>query len=325
MTKKITSENFIKAEKEAFERNIPIRRALRKYSSREGELELLNAYKVMSLVKPRPHNSHKGDFGRLVIIAGSDLYPGALQLAALSALRCGAGIVTVVTTERAAVCLSASIREATVFTMPSQDGFMDPNGCESKLTELIKNASAVLIGCGLGQSENTCKILELTLSEAECPVILDADGINLASTCIECVRKAKALIMTPHPGELARLAGLIRADAVKNRCEVAENVRRITGGVLVSKSSATLILDGKSCMVSARGNSGLARGGSGDMLAGMIASFAAQGYKPSEAAIIGVTVEGLACERACKKTGERGVLPSDIIASLPGLFKTYGV
>ncbi len=327
MKRFITEESFKKAEKTAFDKNIPIRREVIKRSSPNGDMEIIDPCKVIKLVRPRAYNSHKGDFGKLIIIGGSDRYPGALQLSALSALRCGAGIVTAVTTNAAALALSSSVREATLYPLPSDgSGFISPDEHTGEIVSMIKSASAVLIGSGLGQGEGCKRLLELVLENSECPIILDADGINIASSRIECLRKrkAKALILTPHVGELARLSGASVSDVKYERFTYAKKIHRETGAVVVAKSSSTVVASDR-FYLSVSGNCGLARGGSGDMLAGIISSFAAQGYSAETASIIGVSVSGLACERAVRKFGTRGVLPSDIIAELPGLFKKYGV
>lgn len=323
MKDRITNTDFIKAEKTASERDLHIRRAIAPYRSGSGEIEILNPRKVIKLVKPRPENSHKGSFGRLVLISGSDRFPGAAQLSALAALRSGAGLVTVITTSLAAEALASSVREATLLPLDSDGaGFMLPNGKEETAAGLIASADALLIGPGLGTAEGSLKMLEIALENAACPIILDADGINLVSTRIEFLRKAKTgLILTPHPAELARLSGAPLAEVLGDRLKYARKIAEEYGCTVVSKSSGTLITGGGKIALSVRGNNGLARGGSGDLLAGLIASFAAQGYSPAEAAEIGVTLQGLACEIAAKRLSRRGVLPSDIIDCLPLLFK----
>ena len=321
--KYISIENFKSAENKAFAEDIHIRRAVRRFCSRSGEIEVLEPRKVLKLVKTRAENSHKGSFGRLVFIGGSDRYAGAVQLASLAALRSGVGLLSVVTSERAAMALSCSARESTLLPVPSDnDGFMYPNAKIDDILELIKKADAVLLGCGLGTGDGCLELVELVINNSECPIILDADGINLVSSRIELLRRAKAeLILTPHPAELARLCGAPLDEVMSYRFGSARRLADEIGCTVVSKSSGTLILGDGRAYLSVRGNNGLARGGSGDLLAGLIASFAAQGYSPVDCAKIGVTLQGLTCETASKRLSRRGMLPSDVIDFLPLLFK----
>lgn len=295
-----------------------------KYCSADGEIEVLEPRKVLELVKPRAENSHKGSFGRLVFIGGSDRYPGAVQLASLAALRSGVGLLSVVTSERAALALSCTAREATLLPVPSDaKGFMRADAEKTdEIVELLKKADAVLLGCGLGTGDGCLELVELVIKNAECPIILDADGINLVLGRIELLRRAKAeLILTPHPAELARLSGVSLAEVTADRFRYAKELSDRIGCTVVSKSSGTLICNDGKAYLSVRGNNGLARGGSGDLLAGLIASFAAQGCSPVECAMIGVTLQGLCCEIASRKLSRRGMLPSDVIDCLPLLFK----
>lgn len=324
--KRISFKNLEKAHNTSVCENIHIRKAVSRYLGDDGELAVLSVCKALKLVKPRPHYSHKGTFGRLTVIAGSDRYPGAAQLSALSALRCGAGLVCVITTQKAAVSLSASVREATVFPLKSgEDGFIDKDAVLEKFDEIkgiLASSDAVLFGCGLGKSDGCRMLRDYVAENVLCPVIFDADGINLVSERIECLRKAKAkVILTPHPMELARLTGSPEACAknhAKCAVEFAGNYKNVT---LVAKSADTVIADRNHAFLSLRGNSGLAKGGSGDMLAGIIASLAAQGYSPLAAAILGVTVQGLCCEAVSLRASKRSMLPSDIINEMPKLFK----
>ncbi len=320
----ISEKNFVLAEKTAKERDIHIFKAASEYFEDSGEIRIADARKVMELVRPRPENSHKGSFGRLVIIAGSERYPGAPQLCALAALRCGVGLCAVVTTSTPASALAVNAKEATLLKVSHDEkGFMSPTpGEHDDLSELLASADAVLIGPGLGKGAGCLKILEYTLETANCPIIIDADGINLVCGRIEFLRKAKAEpILTPHPAELARLCGAPLSEILENRAAYAKLAREKTGGVIVAKSAGTLIASRGGLALSMRGNSGLAKGGSGDLLAGIIASFAAQGYPWEEAALIGATVQGLACELATQRLSRRSTLAGDVIAALPLLFQ----
>lgn len=321
---KISAENLIKAENTAAARDIHISKAIRPYLKFGGEIEVLDARKVIELVKKRPENSHKGSFGKLVLIAGSQRFPGAAEISALAALRSGAGLVTVITTERAANALAVNAKEATLFEASCDErGFISPTPEErEEIAEIILSASAVLVGPGLGTGKGCLETLKLAIKTAECPIILDADGLNLVCGRIEFLRKAKAEpILTPHPAELARLCAAETGEVLKNRPKFAAELSKASGCTVVAKSAGTVIASGGREYLSVRGNCGLSKGGSGDFLAGLIASFAAQGYSPADCAKLGATIQGLCCEEATKRLSRGGVLISDIIGELPMLFK----
>lgn len=281
---------------------------------------------IFSLIKKRPLNSHKGVFGRLVIIAGSDRFPGAAQIATIAALRSGVGLVRVFSTEKACMALSISAKEATLFPCPADDNcfMVADNRVTNGLRDALSSASAVLIGCGLGATENTLKILETVIENAICPIIIDANGINLVSGRIELLRKAKKeVILTPHPAELSRLAGKTIPETIENRYECARQIHEQTGATVVSKSCATVVVSGEGCHLLTFGNDGLAKGGSGDLQAGLTASFAAQGLSPASSGILGSGILGIGCEEVSRRLSKTGMLAGDILYYLPRLFKKY--
>lgn len=321
MSKFISENDFIAAEAKAIREDIPVKKAIKPNG---GEIQILNKRKVFKLVKKRSPNSHKGTFGRLVCITGSDRFPGAAQISALAALRSGTGLVEVITTHSSAVSLSSAIKEATLLPLDSgSNGFIVAS--ESALQQIensISKANAILIGCGLGNTADTIKILEIVIEKANCPIIIDADGINALSTRIELLRKARTdIVLTPHPAELARLCGADIGEVIANRYKFAKALSDKYGVTVVSKSASTLILSSSGDYLSLYGNDGLAKGGSGDLLAGLIASFLAQGYSSNDAARLGVVVLGLGCESVSKKLSRTGMLASDILDYLPLLFK----
>lgn len=321
--KKISNKDFLIAEKKAFDNDLPIRDTVFEHSGDEGDLLVIEPCKVLELVKPRANNAHKGCFGKLVFICGSDRYPGAAQLASLAALRSGVGLLQVITTKRSAISLSSKISEATLFPLDAdKSGFMDSRGYEDELAQIISSADAVLVGCGLGTTHGPDKILDLATQNAKKTLILDADGINLVSRRIECLKKTKAkLVLTPHPAELARLCRCDIKYVTADRFTYAKRISDEYGATVVAKSSSTIIVGDGKAFLSVVGNSGLARGGSGDLLAGLISSFAAQGISTVDSAAIGVTLQGICCEMASERLSRRGMLPSDILEELPRLFK----
>ncbi len=300
---------------------MPMKKAINPHG---GEIEIINIRKVIKLVKKRSPNSHKGSFGRLVCVVGSDRFMGAAQISTLAALRSGVGLLEVVTTENAAIALSTAIKEATLLPIESgDDGFIVSSELAlRKIEESIKKADAVLIGCGLGNTPNTIKILEKIIETANCPIIIDADGINALSNSIELLRKAKTdVILTPHPAELARLVNADISEVLANRYYFSKRISDEYGVTVVAKSASTLIISKDSDYLSVFGNDGLAKGGSGDLLAGLISSFVAQGYSASEASMLGVAILGLSCERVSKKLSRTSMLASDILNCLPLVFR----
>ncbi len=326
-TSSISWEALYKAELEAKENNVHISTVLEPDG---GDIQVVNKYVAESLMRKnigsRPVNGHKGTFGRLLSLVGADRYPGAAAISTMSALRSGVGLVSVCTTERVAISLASNVRECTLFPCHSdEDGFIKPTEHElSEILKLLESCDAVLIGCGLGQSESTMAVLEAALENANCPIIIDADGINLVSKRIELLRKAKTdVTLTPHPMELSRLAGTDMKTAVSNRYEIAKKLASDYGVTVVSKSSETLIVKADEAYVTMFGNDGLSKGGSGDLLAGLIASFTAQGKAPATAAILGTYAMGASCEEVSKRLSRTGMLASDIISYLPELFKNF--
>ena len=329
MSDRISFKALRDAEIYAQEHDVHIRSCIRPDG---GELEIVTLQDAEKLVRKRPVNSHKGTFGRLLCIAGSDRFPGAAQLCTLAALRSGVGIVNLFSTEPACRAATINMPEATLTPLPSDEsGYIAAD--ERAMTALydeIDKSTAVLIGCGMGKSDNALKILKAVILRAACPVIIDADGINLVSGCIQWFRKARTestsgaeLIFTPHPAELARLAGVSTGEAIADRYRIAKRLSQELGAVVVAKSSATIAVSGSSGYVMMFGNDGLAKGGSGDMLAGLTASFAAQGLKVCDAARLSPVILGMACEEVSAELSTTGMLARDILSCLPKLFKKF--
>ena len=321
MKKFISLAAFSQAEDAAFEKNLPVNEVI---SPNGGDMEIVDMCKVKELYPKRSINGHKGTFGRLLLIVGSDRFMGAAQLSTLSALRSGVGIASVISTNEAIRALAISAKEAT-FTRAdtSSDGFIIASEENiAKIKQELEKATAVLVGCGLGNTPDTVKILETVILNANCPIIIDADGINALTSRIELLRTAKTeVVLTPHVGELARLCDTDINYAAKHRAELAKSLSEKYGCTIVAKSSSTVIAGSAKMYLIAFGNDGLARGGSGDMLAGMISSLIAQGVNACDASVLGSALMGLACEDLTQTHSTRGILASDIINHLPLLFK----
>ena len=281
---------------------------------------------LQSMLRPRDAGSNKGDYGRLLCVCGSEGMAGAAVMSAGAALRCGAGIV-----EAALPCsiypiVAVRLTEAVYTLLDSASDGSLPRQEEEKLFAALARASACLVGCGLGKSPAARSEVLGVIRNSAVPVVVDADGINLVSEHIDALKEAKApLILTPHPGEMGRLLGTDAADVQSRREECARVFAEKHRVILVLKGAGTLVAspDGR-LYRNATGNPGMARGGSGDVLAGMIGSFLAQGIGPFEAAAGAVYLHGLAGDRCASRLSQYGMLPTDLIGVLPELFHEIG-
>ncbi len=283
---------------------------------------ILSKKSVSALIPKRKTNAHKGTFGALLNISGSDNFIGAAALSTLAALRCGAGLVTLASTKNVISSVSSSIYEST---------FLHLKGSKKADTEIISNnlekKSAVLLGCGRGNDEITFELCSKLLENASCPIILDADGINCLSGRIDILRKTKSeVILTPHLGEFSKICEQSIESIVENKFEISKEFCQKYGVNLVLKGAGTLITTKKGQQfISPVGNNGLSRGGSGDVLAGMIASFVAQffaqGLEIEKAVCLAVFLHGFTADELALKISKQCMLPSDLINELPLLLK----
>lgn len=284
----------------------------------------MTEYKILAKKLPvRKENSHKGDFGTLTVIGGSSFYRGAPALNICAALRCGVGIVRLASTERVIASVSASVNEAVYLPLKENDkGGIDSSDFISRQTTVLLSSS-VLVGCGMTASHDTETVVSSLLSNAECPIVIDADGLNSIKTCPERLKNAKVTpIITPHIGEMSRLTGLSVKEISENPLTVAKAFSSEYKCVTVLKDSVTVITDPSGeHYVYAAPNSGLAKGGSGDVLSGMIVSLCAQGIYPYDAAQCGVILHGLAGRIASESLSAESMLPTDIISHLPDAYK----
>ena len=263
---------------------------------------------------PRPPRSHKGTFGRVLVVGGSLGMSGAAHLCAKAAYRAGAGLVEIFAPEGNRVIYQIGLPEA-LLTL------YDPENLDkTALRAAIDRADAVAIGMGLGTRETTVRLLETVLRHARVPVVLDADALNTLAAHDELrplLAEAKApLILTPHLGEAARLLNASVADIAGDLSLFARQLAREAGATIVLKDARTLISDGERLSLNTFGNNGMATGGSGDVLSGVIAAFLAAGSPPFKAAELGVLAHALAGDAAREHRGAHGTMASDIIEGL---------
>lgn len=282
-------------------------------SSRYGSLTTDAVFQQLPVRDPA---SHKGSHGRVLEICGSSRYRGAAVLAAKGALCCGAGLLTVAAEEVVCSAITAHLPEAILLPL-SENSF-------DELSEAVGKASSILYGCGRGRGHED--LIHKILQSATCPVIIDADGINDLSSNINVLKDAKSsVILTPHPGEMARMLNIDIEHVQSDRTGVAMRFAEKHGVTVLLKGPDTVIADQNGCMIiNATGNAGLAKGGSGDLLAGMIAALAAQGLDPLYAAAVGAHLHGLAADRTALRLSQYSMLPSDILDDLAGIFVEYG-
>ena len=280
------------------------------------ELLHMDEHRVSRLLPRRKRDSHKGDYGKLLLLCGSRGFTGAAALSAMGALRAGAGLVYLGVPESIYAIEAVKLTEPVVLPLPD-DGGMVSKEAVPVIRELLPKMDAVLFGCGSGLGEGPEAVLKLLLAEFHKPLVLDADGITLLSGHIDLLRgRTGPVILTPHDGEFQRLNPGPGDRAV----QTMEMAKRL-GATVLRKGHRTLITDGETCWENSTGNPGMAAGGSGDVLAGIIVSLLGQGIGPLEAAACGAYLHGLAGDVCAGELGEYGMLPTDLLERLPRLLK----
>ena len=273
---------------------------------------------IMDRLPSRPVHANKGTFGKLLNVAGCGSYIGAAILSSKAALRIGTGLVTLATTEYVIGAAAAAMPECVYLPLHQDDrGYI--YGANAKLlAEAAQSSTAVSAGCGMGNNENTAEIVRTLLKSGNCPIILDADGINCISDNINVLKdNDRPIILTPHPGEFARLLGKSVPEVQAGRLELARSFAEDNGVVLLLKGRNTVIASPDGIVtVNPTGNSALAKAGSGDVLTGIIAGLAAQGVQPYDAAVLGAYLHGKCADELVKSQNPASVLASELIDGL---------
>lgn len=274
-----------------------------------SDVELLTAADVCSLLPRRRRTTHKGDYGHLLVIAGSEGYTGAPVLCAHAAARSGVGLVTLAVPRDVYAIVAANCPPE---VMPQP---LDKLGS-------LADYDAVALGPGLGQAAETQRMVQGWMSSSPRPLVVDADGLNALARNSSLLNTLNVpLVLTPHPGEMSRLCRKQLRDVQAHRWEVARQFARDHGVVLALKGAGTIVTDRSGRLwVNLTGNPGMAKGGIGDALTGIIGALLAQGLPALDAARTGVFVHGLAGDMASERCGERSMLASDLIASLGAAF-----
>ena len=281
------------------------------------QIQSLDHSSVLNMLPDRDPFGHKGTFGRVLLLCGSRGFTGAAYLAAMGALRTGAGLVFLGVPESIYAIEAVKLNEPVVFPLPEEEGKLSPQAI-GEILERLPQMDAVLMGCGLGQSPGTLEVAKTVLEQAKCPVVLDADGINVLREHKDILRgRANPTILTPHDGEFLRFGGKLGED----RMASARQFSREWNCILLLKGHCTCITDGCTAYLNHTGNPGMAVGGSGDVLAGMIVSLLGQGLPPLEAAACGAWLHGAAGDLCADEMGQYGMLPTDMLTRIPRLMK----
>lgn len=272
----------------------------------------------------RPNTSHKGDYGRVLVVGGSRGMAGAACLAAEGALRAGAGLVSLAVPEDVYLPASSRLAEVMVMPVPCTGAGTLSKKALPVISEMMERSDVLVLGPGLSTHPETVDVVREIVSFTNSPVVLDADGLNALAGHYDIIKKVKApLVMTPHPGEMARLTGKSAGAVQQNRLQEARLRSSEWGVVLVLKGARTVVAspDGN-IYINPTGNPGMATGGSGDVLAGVIAGLAAQGMQLERSAAAGVYLHGAAGDSAALEKGMMGLVAGDIINYLPGVIKS---
>ena len=266
----------------------------------------------------RPLNVHKGRYGHLLGIAGSPGKTGAGVMTAQAALRVGTGLVTMGVPASLNPIFESSLLEAMTLPLSDEKGCLAGSALE-EIEAVLEGKSAVAVGPGLGTRPSTMELVRELVQKVDLPMVIDADGVNALGGHLDLLRGRRApVILTPHPGEMARLVGTSPGQIQERRLETARDFAKEYGVILVLKGAGTVsALPDGTIFVNPTGNPGMASGGSGDVLTGIIGGLLAQGVDPAEAAWSGVYLHGLAGDRAAETVGEASLLAGDMIDVLP--------
>ena len=286
-------------------------------------LQLITEEWIKKTLTPRPPDSHKGTFGHAVVIAGSIGKGGAAAMTALGALRSGAGLVTLGLPASVQSIVAGNMPEIMTAPLPETYNKTISFTAIEPIMELIKDKDVVAIGPGLTTNKDTQTVVRKLIKELHIPIVIDADGLNALVGYVDTLKERESpTVLTPHPGEMARLIGKTSADVQRDRIGIARTFALDYKVYLVLKGAHTVIAEpsGK-VYISTTGNPGMATGGTGDVLTGVIAGLIAQRYSVSEAVRIGVFVHGLAGNIGANRRGMMGMIAGDLIDSLPEAFK----
>jgi NAD(P)H-hydrate epimerase len=279
----------------------------------------LRAEDIRDKIRPRSPDAHKGRTGHLLVISGSPGKTGAAAMTAMSAMRSGAGLVTLGVPESLNPVLETQVTEVMTYALPeTHDGMLDASGLEA-VAQLLSNKNCLAIGPGIGTAAETQELLFNILRHSRVPLVIDADGLNLLAHEPEILKAVRVpVILTPHPGEMARLCRVSVQQVQEDRIKCARRLSTLYGVHVVLKGARTIISHpGGTVFINITGNAGMASGGMGDVLTGLIAGFVVQGYSPAASAHMGVYLHGAAADTLADQNGPIGYLATDVMGQIP--------
>lgn len=284
---------------------------------------MLERAEAAALLRPRAANTHKGTYGHLMIIAGGRGKSGAAILTARGALRCGAGLVTAAIPDAIASIVAVGQAELMTEPMPSRDGHFDAAGTIAALEPLLGGKTALVVGPGLGTSEDSARLVEWLIEKGAQPgrpLLIDADGLNVLAKIGPAITKSAPgpIVLTPHPGEMARLLGSSSVAVNADRISAAGRLAATTGSAVVLKGARSVIASPEGQIdINSSGNPGMAVPGMGDVLSGIVGALLGQGLNPAHALKLGVFLHGCAADRLAARIGPVGYLASELADELP--------
>ncbi len=280
----------------------------------------------MPQLPPRAADSHKGDYGRVLLIGGSRGMAGSISLAGLAALRSGAGLVTLAVPRSIQPTVASFEPSYMTYALGCEEADTLDAQCSKLLLELADQSTVVALGPGLGSAAETARLVHLLYHRVKQPMIVDADGLNALASHTELLESpAGPRVLTPHPGEFQRLTGAPHQVDVAQRAEQTAQLCHRDAScqtIVVLKGHASIVCDGEQYVVNSTGNPGMATGGTGDSLTGIIATLVGQGLDPWTAARLGTHVHGLAGDAAAEALGQVSMIASDLIDYLPATFRS---
>lgn len=282
--------------------------------------DFLIAAAVRPLLRRRGRESHKGTFGHCLVIAGSTGKTGAAALAANSAVRAGSGLVTLAVAESIHAILEVKTTEVMTFPLPDAGSGRVTDHAFPAIETLVTGKTAVAIGPGLGCCPGTDSLVQKVVETVSLPLVIDADGLNALAADMSALlrKKSNRIVLTPHPGEMARLLGTSVPEVETLRISAAQDCARNYGVFVILKGARTVIASPSGRVaINGSGNPGMASGGMGDVLTGIIVSLLGQGYDPWDACCLGVFLHGFAADLIAEEKGEVGITASDVLEHLP--------
>lgn len=294
------------------------------YDREENYAHTITKADVKRMFPVRDKNSHKGTCGHQLNLCGSYQMPGASVICAKAGLKTGAGLVKCAFPKSIYPVMTSHLCQPIFKPLCENEDKTMSIGAMNDIFEELKWADSVVIGCGIGNNDDTQVITGQVIKSSEVPIVLDADGINAVVPFIDILKDRKAhVVMTPHPAELSRLTGKSISDIQNNRISSAKNFAMEHDAIVVLKGANTVVTDGVSVFVNTTGNAGMAMGGTGDMLSGMIGSFIAQGLTPFDAAKAGVYIHGLCGDICAEELSQHGMTVDDMLSLLGALMSEF--